>query len=146
MLQIGRRAYKTMLAHLGAVFPAEGCGFLAGRAGRLTHVYPIDNQINSPTAFLMDPRQQIEALLAIEAAGLSLLAIFHSHPEGTAVLSADDLARAAYPEAIYLVAALASDGRQRPQLTDLRGYVIEKHANPAAGHSPVVNEIKLNIE
>ena len=145
MLQIGRRAYETMIAHLVAVFPAEGCGFLAGRAGQISLVYPIDNTKNSPTAYRMDPRQQVEALLAIEDAGLTLLGIYHSHPGGAAVLSPEDLDQAAFYDVVYLVAAL-EEGKVQPWLREIRGYTINKPAAAENSSKSIRYEVQLKIE
>lgn len=119
-LTIPRPVYQQLLAHLQAVYPAEGCGFLAGRAQRVSKVFPIDNLQHSPTAYTMDPRQQVETLLAIEDAGLELLAIFHSHPQGSAEPSSMDMARANYPEALQLIIALGPPARPVARL-----YAIE---------------------
>jgi proteasome lid subunit RPN8/RPN11 len=51
----------------------------------------------------MHPEQQVQAMLDIEARGWELAGIFHSHPNGPSVLSATDVRRAYYPEAVYLI-------------------------------------------
>ena len=96
-----------MLDHLQACYPLEGCGLLAGdERGRVTAVYPIENSLHSPTAYEMEPKQQIEAMLALEAAGWQLLAIYHSHPQGPETPSLTDIAHAFYPEAAHVVVSL----------------------------------------
>lgn len=126
-----------MIDHLLAVYPHEGCGFLAGRAGRATQVYPVANTLRSPAAFRMDPRQQIAALMAIDAAQESLLAIFHSHPGGSALLSAADLAEATFFEPAAVVVALEG---APPQVAQVRAF----HLSAAAAGSPLY-EIPLII-
>lgn len=107
MLTIPRPLLNQMLDHLQTCYPLEGCGLLAGNdRGRVTAVYPIDNILHSPTAYEMDPQQQIEIMLALEAAGWRLLAIYHSHPQGPAHPSARDMALAFYPEASYIIVSL----------------------------------------
>jgi proteasome lid subunit RPN8/RPN11 len=107
MLQIERPHLKQMLAHLQACYPLEGCGLLAGDGeGRVTAVYPIENMLRSPTAYEMEPRQQIEAMLALEAAGWQLVAIYHSHPQGPEEPSPTDIALAFYPEVAYVIVSL----------------------------------------
>lgn len=114
MLTMTRRDYRTMLAHLQAVYPLEGCGLLAGRAGRVERLYSVDNALRSPTEYEMDPRQQLQAMLELEDAGWELLAIYHSHPHGPAEPSATDVARAYYPEALHVIVSLAN--RERPSV------------------------------
>ncbi len=118
-LTIPNRHYQTMLHHLQATYPLEGCGLMSGKAGTVTAVYPIDNILKSPTAYEMDPKQQAETMLAIEANGDDLLAIYHSHPVGPLKPSPTDIDRAYYPESIYLIVSLASQDRPK-----MKGYWI----------------------
>ena len=107
MLTIPRPFFNQMIDHLKACYPLEGCGLLAGNEkGVVTAVYPIDNILKSPAAYEMDPQQQIETLLALEATGWLLLAIYHSHPQGPAHPSARDIALAFYPEALHIIVSL----------------------------------------
>jgi proteasome lid subunit RPN8/RPN11 len=62
-----------------------------------------------PSCYLMEPGAQIDAMRDMRERGESLLAIFHSHPDSPAVPSTLDLARAAYPDTIYLIAAKAGE-------------------------------------
>ena len=92
-----------MLDHVRACLPEEACGVLAGRNGRVSQVWTIENAAHSPVRFRMQPRAQVRALLDLEAQGLELLAIYHSHPSGPPYPSATDLAEAFYPEAAALI-------------------------------------------
>lgn len=113
-LVIKRSAYRAMLSQLQAVYPLEGCGLLAGNAGRVERQYPVDNALRSSTEFEMDPHQQLQAMLDLEDAGWELLAIYHSHPYGPPEPSATDVARAYYPEALQIIVSLAD--RERPSV------------------------------
>ncbi len=108
MLTIERPLLNQLIDHLQACYPLEGCGLLAGDAemGWVTAVYPIENSLHSPTAYKMDPAQQIQAMLDLEACGWQLLALYHSHPHGPEVPSATDITLATYPEAIYVIVSL----------------------------------------
>lgn len=107
MLTIERPFLNQILAHLQAEYPLEGCGLLAGNeAGWVTAVYPIDNTLQSPTAYEMDPRQQIQAMIDLEAKGWRLLAIYHSHPQGPEHPSPTDVALAFYPEAVNIIVSM----------------------------------------
>jgi len=86
-----------MRAHVDICAPLEGCGLLAGRDGRVSRVFAIANQAQSPVKFKMDPVEQIRAFDWMEANGLELVGIFHSHPSGPETASATDIAEAAYP-------------------------------------------------
>ncbi len=115
-----------MLAHVAGLWPEEACGLVGGRDGRAVRLYPVENTRHSPVAFEMDPLQQIKAMLAMEAEGLELIAIYHSHPDGPARPSATDVANAYYPDAVQLIISLAD--RARPSVrafTIIDGVVTE---------------------
>lgn len=102
--------YTVILAQVEAAYPREACGLLAGRAGQVRRVYPVENVAPGETIYRMHPAQQVQALLDLEAAGLSLCGMYHSHPHGPAVLSATDIAQAAYPGVVQLILARSVAG------------------------------------
>lgn len=113
-LILSRALVDEMVTHASALYPEEACGLLAGQDGRATRFYPVENIHHSPVAYEMEPVQQIRAMLDIEAAGLELLAIYHSHPHGPARPSPTDVALAYYPDQVQLILSLAE--RERPAL------------------------------
>jgi proteasome lid subunit RPN8/RPN11 len=86
-----------MRRHVNFEAPLEACGLLGGRDGVATVVYPVKNAAASPTRFEMDPKAQLRAMNQIEAEGLELVAVFHSHPKGPSILSPTDIREVAYP-------------------------------------------------
>ena len=106
MLRLSRPLATQLLAHCQNVYPEEGCGLVAGCEGRATAVYPIENILHSPTVYDMAPLPQVETMLAIEASGDELCAIFHSHPHSPAYPSPTDIAQAFYPDAMYVIVSL----------------------------------------
>jgi [CysO sulfur-carrier protein]-S-L-cysteine hydrolase len=111
-LRLPHSIYQAMVDHLQAVYPLEGCGLLAGRPGLALRSYPVENALGSPVAFTMEPAQQLAALLALEAEGLELVAIYHSHPAGPERPSPSDIAQAYYSDAAQVIVSLAD--RERP--------------------------------
>ncbi|MCA9994043.1 MAG: M67 family metallopeptidase [Ardenticatenaceae bacterium] len=125
-LYLTQASYDRILAALRAVYPQEGCGFCSGRGGCITTIYPITNTLDSPVAYAMDPQEQIAALLAMEAAGETLLAIYHSHPHGPAGPSPSDIAHAYYPEAGYIIVSFA-----RPEQPLMQAFsIVENSVQP----------------
>ncbi len=96
---------QLMLEHVRRWWPEEACGLLGGGAAQVEQVFLIENSRHSPTDYYMDPTQQVEAMLAIEARGWEVLGIFHSHPAGPLRPSATDIDRAYYPDAVYIILA-----------------------------------------
>lgn len=109
---IKRVIYEIIIAHLEDAFPLEACGILAGQAGGATALYVVENRLQSPTRYEMDAGQQLQAMLHIEDAELTWLAVYHSHPNGPAYPSATDIAEAYYPELVQLI--FSFDGGQPP--------------------------------
>jgi proteasome lid subunit RPN8/RPN11 len=105
---------------------AEVCGLIGSRNGEPTRCYPVANDAEEPRHhFLMDPRQQIDAMRAMREEGESLFAIYHSHPDAPALPSAEDLQQAAYPEAYYLIASLATEGTLQLSAFQLKGHAMQ---------------------
>jgi proteasome lid subunit RPN8/RPN11 len=80
---------------------------MAGPAGDVARIYPVENRLHSPVAYEMEPLQQIQALQQLEDAGWELLAIYHSHPHGPERPSAQDVAQAYYPDTLSVIVSLA---------------------------------------
>ena len=101
-LLISRNHWQEMLEHVDKHVPLEACGLLAGEHNRVANVIPVRNQEQSPVRFVMEPYEQLQAFDWIEANGLELLGIFHSHPTGPETVSPTDVAEAAY-EVVHLI-------------------------------------------
>lgn len=114
MLTIPKPLYNAMIQHLQDEYPLEACGLLAGKDGVVSRQYPIENILRSPVAYEMEPTQQIQAIIALEEAGLELAAIYHSHPQGPSAPSETDVALAYWPEAAYIIVSLQD--RAAPQV------------------------------
>ena len=109
-IEIGPDLRAAMLAHAVAERPLEACGLLSGREQRGEAFYPTRNALRSPVRYDIDPRDLLAVTLAIEAAGLDLWAIFHSHPATEAYPSPTDVRLAYYPDAFYLICSLRDPG------------------------------------
>lgn len=119
-LVIPGELYEEMVTHLRSVWPLEGCGLLAGQDGRIAKHYPISNRLNSPTTFEMDAEQLVTAVLDLESQGMTLLAIYHSHPHGPAAPSPTDIAQANYPETVQIIVSF-----RHPAHPQVEGYEIK---------------------
>ncbi|HEB92256.1 MAG TPA: M67 family peptidase [Gammaproteobacteria bacterium] len=97
---------------------SEICGLVSARSGQPAHCYPVANAAEKPThRFRMHPQQQIEAMRQIRERGEELFAIYHSHPHTPAVPSATDLREATYPDVLYIIISLATEGT-----LEMRGF------------------------
>ena len=106
---------SEMIAHVRAGLPYEACGLLGGLNGRVCKVFPVENVDHSSVRYTMDPTEQVRTMVAIEEAGWELLSIYHSHPNGPATPSVTDVARAYYPEVVYIILSPDERGEWRVQ-------------------------------
>lgn len=121
-IRLPRVIVNRILAHGQENGAAEVCGLISSREGTPYAVYPVLNTARDPARrFAMDPQAQIDALRRMREAGEELFAIYHSHPQGPALPSAADLAEAAYPEALYLIVSLGTEG-----VLELQGFRVRE--------------------
>ena len=82
----------------------ECCGLLGGRDGAITRVFAAANAANDPTtSYEIAPKDLFQLMREIRGEGLTLMGIYHSHPNGENEPSARDIERAYYPDAAYFV-------------------------------------------
>ena len=106
-LKIHSAQWQQMQDLVSAQNPLEACGLLAGKNDTVEAVLKVRNAAQSAVRFDMDPQEQHDAFMWIEAEGLDLLGIYHSHPAGPETASATDIAEAAY-EVVHIIWSLTS--------------------------------------
>ena len=110
---------QTMRRHVTAQAPLEACGLLAGKNDSVESVFRVANAERSPVRFRMDAQEQYDAFMRIEANGLDLVGIFHSHPSGPETVSPTDIDEAAY-DVVHIIWS------RKDQIWGARGFWIEK--------------------
>jgi proteasome lid subunit RPN8/RPN11 len=88
--------WQAMRRHVSRRFPLEACGLLVGKGERVEQTIGIPNAEHSPVRFRMEPGAQWRAFQRMEAAGLDLVGIYHSHPNGPDRPSETDIAEWLY--------------------------------------------------
>ena len=91
MLTIGRGFADEMITHSKEEDPNECCGILAGKDDRVAKLYRITNTVASPVRYLMDPQEQLRAMLDADANGWDVMAFYHSHTHSPAYPSPTDV-------------------------------------------------------
>ena len=107
----------AILAHAAAESPRECCGVLGGVGGSVTHAIRVVNELASPTAFRTEARSMVAADRTLRAAGVDLVAVYHSHPTSPAVPSVTDLRENPHGERVLCVIA-GMDGVRAWRLGD----------------------------
>ena len=123
-MKIARALHDEILRHGEKAWPEEACGLLlADAAGRFVEVVAIANAAEkmrrdapdewtrgARQGYVMDPKEQMRAWTDAERRGLTVAAIWHSHPDVGAYFSAEDRTRAApegepiFPGVVWIVA------------------------------------------
>jgi len=87
MLRLSKDVLKKIHAHGERAYPEEGAGFLLGMENESRDVQAIFPLTNSREAsarhnrYLITPEDYLKAEMEADKLGLSLLGVFHSHPD-----------------------------------------------------------------
>lgn len=104
VLELPRRILEAVQTHAHDAAPNECVGLLFGRGIQVTRSVALANRAGTPrTRFFADPQALFAALSEAEARAESLLAVYHSHPDGAAFPSETDVAAAHYDAAQLIV-------------------------------------------
>ena len=89
ILQLNEELLAQIHAHGEQAYPEEGAGFLLGAYSdngkrEVTVIFPLPNSREDQARhnrYLITPEDYLKAELAAEGLGLSLIGVFHSHPD-----------------------------------------------------------------
>lgn len=87
----------------------ECCGLLAGKDSVITRIFAATNPLASATEYAIAPIELFQSVRQIRAAGLELMGIYHSHPNGDNKPSARDIDQAYYPDVAYFILSPRKD-------------------------------------
>ncbi len=106
MLKIPELIYNNIIDHAREGLPLEICGILGGKEDTVSVIYRMVNTDAKSDHFMMDPREQISVMKDLRLKQLEMTAFYHSHPEGPAYPSAEDIRLAFYPDVYSLIISL----------------------------------------
>jgi proteasome lid subunit RPN8/RPN11 len=89
MLQLKKELLAQIHEHGEQAYPEEGAGFLLGVASsngsrEVTAIFPLANSREEEerhNRYLITPEEYLKAELEADRLGLSLIGVFHSHPD-----------------------------------------------------------------
>lgn len=106
-----RPLINKILHHAQMSPDREVCGLVAAIDQQPCRIYPVDNASDTPeTRFIMDTRQQLDAMTTMRGRGEAPYAIYHSHPKSPALPSMHDIREHNYPELLHLIITLNTKG------------------------------------
>ncbi|HIJ96280.1 MAG TPA: M67 family metallopeptidase [Desulfuromonadales bacterium] len=107
MIRIPQAVHDEMVSHAREGFPLEVCGILGGSGETVSTIYRMTNTDASNEHFMMEPKEQFAVVKDLRAKGLSMLSVYHSHPESPARPSEEDIRLALTPDVSYIIVSLA---------------------------------------
>ena len=84
MLVVPNQLMDQINDHVEKAYPEEGAGFLIGREGEVMSIVALTNAREAGARlnrFLFTPEDYLQAELTADKFGLSLIGVFHSHPD-----------------------------------------------------------------
>ena len=84
MLVVSNELHEQINAHVENAYPEEGAGFLIGVEGEVKEILALPNAREDEARhnrFLITPEDYLKAELTADKLGLSLIGVFHSHPD-----------------------------------------------------------------
>ena len=84
MLLISKELLDQIYVHVEKAYPEEGAGFLIGDGGKVEKIFSLPNAREDEARhnrFLITPEDYLKAELTADSLGLSLIGVFHSHPD-----------------------------------------------------------------
>ncbi len=124
-VHIHRAVLDELVAHARDEAPNECCGILIGAGFRINRSVRARNTLDSPTRYLIDPRDQIAAMKSARARGEVVVGFYHSHPSSAPVPSETDRSEATYPGHCYLIVFPGND--RSP--AEVRGFRLHGSGN-----------------
>ena len=106
MLKITRDIIDDIVTHGELEAPLEACGYLAEKNGVICKSIAMKNVDASPIHYSMDPKEQFNAVRNCREAGLTIRAVYHTHPETDAYPSAEGIKLAYDPDLSYVIVSL----------------------------------------
>jgi proteasome lid subunit RPN8/RPN11 len=83
-LAILKELLDQIHTHGEEAYPEEGAGFLIGNDGKVEHILSLENAREDGARhnrFLITPEDYLQAEITADKLGLSLIGVFHSHPD-----------------------------------------------------------------
>ncbi len=112
ILHLSHAHLQALVDHARRAAPTEACGVIIGRADfnnvlRAVEIMPLENRAAEPHhTYYIDGHALESASIHAARKGLSLIALYHAHPNGDVLPSPSDRAHANYPELAQVIIGL----------------------------------------
>jgi proteasome lid subunit RPN8/RPN11 len=109
MIRISLDILEAIARHGAEDAPNEACGYITGNDGEAAGIIRLQNADNSPEHFTFLPQEQFSAVKKARSLGLKLIAVYHTHPNSPARMSAEDIRLANDTEITYAIYSLTEN-------------------------------------
>jgi len=114
---------SQLLAYAAEASHEECCGLLAGREGVITQAFPAKNIAgNRATSYEIAPEELFRVMREFRSAGLTMMGIYHSHPNGKNEPSPRDIELAYFPDVAHFIISLQPHAPNPIRAFSIRGY------------------------
>ncbi len=121
---LNKEVFDAIIAHARRGLPHEVCGYLAGGEEEVTRHYELTNLDKAADHFTMSPEEQFAVIKETRRQGLTIKAVYHSHPDTPARPSAEDIRLAYDPDISYVIISLTAPEAEVKSFRIRRGEVI----------------------
>lgn len=126
-IRIPSNILQELFAHTSHEQGNECCGLLAGRDRTITRAYRAENVAANPsTSYEVATKEIVSLTREIRNAGLEMIGIYHSHPNGKGQPSDTDIAAASYPDVAHFIIAKPPDSEMAVRAFLIRGGEVEE--------------------
>jgi proteasome lid subunit RPN8/RPN11 len=99
----------SIVAHARRASPEECCGLLLGNGDRIVDATPVPNTARDPVRqYLIDPQSHFAAIRDARRRALSVIGVYHSHPQSSSTPSPTDRAEG-FGQFVFLIVGLGAE-------------------------------------
>jgi proteasome lid subunit RPN8/RPN11 len=128
MLKLSEEHLQIIRTHAESTYPQECCGILLGHHKTVVEVKPTENVwgievgegYSRTRRYAIAPKVLLETQKEARDKGISIIGIYHSHPDNPAIPSEYDH-MGAWQEYSYIIASV-----QKGQVSDIKSWVLDE--------------------
>ncbi|MBW3113788.1 MULTISPECIES: M67 family metallopeptidase [Bacillaceae] len=122
---LSRKLSECLIRHCKKELPNEACGFISGRNNICSEIWPTTNVNPSPFTFAIDVNEERMISHEIKKRNEDLIAVYHSHPNGMAIPSKDDILFAPDSSIYYFILSISLSNAEIKCYRITKGYALE---------------------
>jgi proteasome lid subunit RPN8/RPN11 len=106
VLRLPEQMRHDIFQHAKDEYPRECCGLIAGKEGKLVHLFRLTNVEAGNRLYRIDDDELYSVTRSLDQRDEDIAVIYHSHPVTPAYPSKTDVELAFWSEAVYIICSL----------------------------------------